>query len=742
MDHCFSPILSLLLAILLGMILAWLEPISGTMLTGLLSAIILIFGLIRRSVILICVGCILLSMHYHQWLFVKLAHNPFEELAKSMGIDDWKKHKINVKLAGTVTNWPIIQGHFTSFRFHADDCNHALCDLNLVLYGKDLDIQPGDHYHLSARIHAWHENRQPFVYHHHLLTSASRSFDASGYVTQNPKMTQIAHHHSWRWQRHLDIQTHSPTHLQGIINGVTLGVNTQIKNLQRQWFNATGTAHLIAISGLHMALFFDQAYRVSHKLWRLWPRGCRFIAAPYIGNICGLMTTLAYGFMADWPLPCQRSFIMLSCCKSLPLLKIYWPRHMVLIISFILMSLLEPLAWLKAGFWLSFNAISVIYMVDEKYRNRHFLTKQCAIALGMMPLEAIIFNRLSLIGIPCNLIAITLFTWLIIPLSLAVVLLDALHLSCGVLWSILNGTLDFLLQALPQHPERFMVIISDRYLCVCVVSLLTAGSLCLTKTKNSLAALCLVLGLGWIAHDHNTSKKSWDLHVLSVGQGLACIIHTYDYTMVYDTGPRYLNGGDMVQRVILPMLYYLGIDHIDDLIISHGDMDHRGGLLSLANNIGITRLWSGEPQRLEIKHARSCPTEIMQIGKIRITPFNLSDIPYRGHNDHSCVIQIKGAGKSVLLAGDISSYRQRALIKRYGKLLQSDLLIAPHHGSKDACDIGFLKTVQPKKIIYSTGWLNQFHFPSKRCQMRCQYLGIAQGDTGLQGTISMHFQGA
>ncbi|MDZ7768530.1 MAG: MBL fold metallo-hydrolase [Woeseiaceae bacterium] len=88
-----------------------------------------------------------------------------------------------------------------------------------------------------------------------------------------------------------------------------------------------------------------------------------------------------------------------------------------------------------------------------------------------------------------------------------------------------------------------------------------------------------------------------DVHALDVGQGLSAVLRTHTRTLVFDTGPSFRGGSDTAQMVLLPFSS-IGVDSVDAVIVSHGDLDHAGGLKSLLRGVDVRQLHGGEPRRL------------------------------------------------------------------------------------------------------------------------------------------------
>ena len=112
----------------------------------------------------------------------------------------------------------------------------------------------------------------------------------------------------------------------------------------------------------------------------------------------------------------------------------------------------------------------------------------------------------------------------------------------------------------------------------------------------SLKSLVIYGHLG-LSGFHAVPYGGMELSVLNVGQGLASVVRTQTHVLVYDTGPRFLSGTDMGQKAVLPYLHYLGLNHIDEMVISHGDNDHIGGAQTLIKYAEVQHIYTSVPER-------------------------------------------------------------------------------------------------------------------------------------------------
>ena len=106
-------------------------------------------------------------------------------------------------------------------------------------------------------------------------------------------------------------------------------------------------------------------------------------------------------------------------------------------------------------------------------------------------------------------------------------------------------------------------------------------------------------------------------------------------------------------------------------------------------------------------------------------------------NNNSIVFKFKGLNRKFLFCGDINKPAQKVLIDLYGKDLKSEVLKFPHHGSKNAFLVSFLKNVSPKIVVFEVGKNNRYHFPSKIILKYLKFYPIKIFRTDLDGTIKI-----
>ena len=197
--------------------------------------------------------------------------------------------------------------------------------------------------------------------------------------------------------------------------------------------------------------------------------------------------------------------------------------------------------------------------------------------------------------------------------------------------------------------------------------------------------------------------------VLDVGQGLSVLIRTSSHVLVYDTGVQFYQGSDMGAMVVVPYLKTLGVKKLDKIIISHPDLDHRGGLISIETAYPGTELIVDDP--VFYHRGVSCHTQHEWVWDgVRFRFFSLP-AEQKSKNNTSCVLQIIHPSAQVLLTGDIEKQAEAKLVQLYGDKLSSTVIVVPHHGSKTSSSMSFLDAVSAKYAVISYGYDNRYHFP-------------------------------
>lgn len=250
--------------------------------------------------------------------------------------------------------------------------------------------------------------------------------------------------------------------------------------------------------------------------------------------------------------------------------------------------------------------------------------------------------------------------------------------------------------------------------------------------------IVLILILALKPRYDSVSDGDLAVELLDVGQGLSVVLRTANHIVLYDTGVKFHRGGDMGQMVIQPYLEHLGIQQIDKIIVSHSDLDHRGGLPSLRKAFKVGELVFDDPQfyKAGVKcHAHK---------KWRYDGVDFEFMPMsstlKGKNNQSCILRVSNQSGSILLTGDVEKSGEKYLVKTYGHKLKSDVLLIPHHSSKSSSSLSFVKAVSPKYALSSYAFDNRYRFPHMKTVNTYKQFRIPVYNTASMGMVQVLFR--
>ncbi|RVD78287.1 DNA internalization-related competence protein ComEC/Rec2 [Pseudomonas koreensis] len=521
---------------------------------------------------------------------------------------------------------------------------------------------------------------------------------------------------------------------------LVLGDGSGLSREDWQTLQDTGTVHLLVISGQHIGLLAAVMYLLVAGLARfgLWP-----LRWPWLPWACGLAFAAAvgYGLLAGFEVPVQRACVMVGLVLLWRLrlrhLGAWWP----LLLAFNAVLLLDPLASLRPGFWLSFAAVAVLIFTFGSRLGawrwwQTWTRAQWLIALGLCPVLLALNLPISLSGPLANLLAVPWVSFVVLPPALlGTALLPVPYVGEGLLW-LAGGMIDALF--------RGLALIAGQW-----PAWIPAAVSWWVWTLGSLGALLLLLPrgvpmrpLGWplllmlvVPPRERLPERVADIWQLDVGQGLAILIRTRNHAVLYDTGPRF-GDFDLGERVVLPALRKLGVEHLDLMLLSHADADHAGGALAVARRLPVAQVISGDPPGLPAAlNAGTCDSgRQWQWDGVRFQLWQWSGA--HDSNQRSCVLQIEANGERLLLTGDIDTHAEQVLLDS-PLAVPTQWLQAPHHGSRSSSSMALLKTLQPDAVLISRGQGNSFGHPHPTVLARYRKQRLRIYDSAEHGAIHL-----
>ncbi len=624
-------------------------------------------------------------------------------------------------------------------------------------------VVAGERWQLTLRLKAPHGVSNPHGFDYELWLW-EQGLQASAYVRAGPKDPLPRRlGQTWRhpveqlrqsvrqriFERVADRQT------AGLIAALVVGDQNAIERADWDVFRATGVAHLMSISGLHITMFAWAAHWLVSWLWRRSSALCLRLPAVSAARIGGVLFAASYAAFSGWGVPAQRTVLMLATVAALQLGGKRWPWPQVWLLACAVVVMLDPWALLQPGFWLSFVAVGVLFASDPGTSSKkltpredpaigslvtrtgsilkRLLHEQWVITLALTPLTLLLFGQVSVVGLAANALAIPWVTLLVTPLALLGALFAPAWDGAAMALALLLRYLQ-LLKALPMAS----VSVAQAPLWAGAVGVL-GGLLLAIRLPWSLrlAGLPLLLPvLLW--RTPGPPDGQFELVAADVGQGSSVIVRTAHHALVYDAGPRFSRDSDAGHRVLVPLLSALDLS-LDRLILSHRDLDHIGGavaLLAMQPQAILSSSIEDDHEMRSLGRSERCLAGMRwQWDGVEFVVLHPGPDDYRlrkKSNAMSCSLRIAGAGSSALLVGDLEQAQELGLVAQarpQGLELRSDVLLVPHHGSKNSSSQAFVDAVQPRIALVQAGYRNRFGHPAPEVVARYEQRGAGVFDS-------------
>ena len=538
----------------------------------------------------------------------------------------------------------------------------------------------------------------------------------------------------------------------GLLAALAMGDQGAISLAHWEIFRRTGLAHLVSISGLHIALVGTLFGGALGLAWRRIPLLCLHLPAQKAAALGGFAGGTVYALLAGMSIPVMRAWLMLTVVVLVMLSARTIPASRALALVLVMVLAHDPWALATAGFWLSFGAVAVILLaIAGRLRPaagwRAGLRVQMAITVALTPPLLALFQSFPLVSPLANLVAIPLVSFIVTPL----VLLGVVVPHPWVLWPAHAATalmmawaswLSDLGMALWEQAAPAPLLLAASLTGVVLLLLPRA-----TPGRLAVPGVLMALLLG---APQRPPHGAFRAVILDVGQGLAVHVQTRSHDLLFDAGPPYGSAADAGARVILPFLRAQGVQRLDRVVFSHEDIDHVGGAASLLRGIAVGSVLAGEAGhsvRWGDARAPGTPVTHCQAGQAWqwdgvdfevLHPFaEHAPIPAEG-NDSSCVLRVAGPGGAVLLAGDVEAPGEARMLARHpAARLAADVVVSAHHGSRSSSSAAFVDALLPAHVIHSAGHRNSFGHPHAQVWARWAEAGARNWRTDSQGAIEV-----
>ncbi|MGL1936320.1 MAG: DNA internalization-related competence protein ComEC/Rec2 [Fibrobacterales bacterium] len=559
------------------------------------------------------------------------------------------------------------------------------------------------------------------------------------------------------------ITTLFDSHTAPLIKALVLGNKKELPQESATQFRETGLYHLLAISGLHIALIA----LIIQALFTL-------IRIPKKGVIVLTILLLwTFALIVNLPPSVVRATTMYTFIALAWLFerRAYSMNALGLAIALILC--VEPMQIADIGFQLSAGAtFAILYFSHRvtpllpKSRLTPYLYSPLAITLfataGTAPILIHTFNTFAPASFIGNLFAVPLISLTLLS-SLIALLLSPLSQSLS---PIIADSTNLFALASTESIALFhsvvgapMAIAPFQGIAYGIYTILILSLPHFFKNQRVQSFSLLVFSFGiilWGGRElYTTITQQTRITVIAVGNGESMFIESSNgKTMLIDAG---YDSKSIGQYRLIPFLKHHGVDHLDAIVITHKHRDHYGNLSLLVETITIGAVFTTPPSdnhddnwEKTVSHLTEKEVPILSLsGGDNIAGFGMLTFDilaplttvYKNENNNSLVMLMRQGQQSILFTGDIEAPVERQLLEHYD-LPDIDILKAAHHGSNTSSTLGFLRKVKPELTVISAGTNKRFKHPSRDIREQFDRLGIPWYATRYQGALEICLTGS
>lgn len=598
------------------------------------------------------------------------------------------------------------------------------------------------------------------------------------------------------------LATTMPPPQAGVYQAILLGEMANLSPQVMEDFKASGSFHILSISGLHMALVslcftFIFSWLLKRSEWVLLHLPVTKVAA-----LLSLVPLTMYALIAGFNPPVVRSLVMIMVFVLALLVDRQWSIVTNIAIAAFLLLAVNPALLATASFQLTFVAVASIALLAPTltkiiaqtptnalpFAHRAWLSfKKWALAsllvsvaasLGTAPILAYHFNRISLVS-PLSTLLIEPFLCLwSLMLGLTACLLVAWPTLAKLLLDLGGLGIDLSL-AIAGHCARLpwsSIWVPTPPLTMIVawygVMLLLVNASKISRRAHVIGGVfCMALVTAPFLPT-GEKRPETTLTVLDVGQGSAIVIELPNREVILIDGGRKQSpsatGMNVGENLIAPFLWRQRITRLAMVVCTHPDDDHYNGLPFILKQFRPRTIWingnegheRGYEQMLALARELQVEIKVPTAGMVlaqgagatltALTDSQLARVkrtedtekkPSPSGNDQSLVLRLTYDQTAFLLPSDIEREAEDALLSSLPPNLRADVLVAPHHGSATSSSEEFLRAVAPRYVAISAGQNQAGHFPAPEIMARYQRLGLATLNTAERGSLFFQTDG-
>jgi len=509
-----------------------------------------------------------------------------------------------------------------------------------------------------------------------------------------------------------------------LVRAMVLGDRSGLSDGDGAAFRAAGLSHVLAVSGLHLAVVTALSFLFVRRIVAVWfPQR----APSTVASLAGLAVALLFTLVTGARVSTVRAFAMAAVVLVGRATSWRIDAASALALVAIVMTAASPLLIEDPAFQLSASATAVLVLAAQRpvengsgWRRWLVRAVQASLATTLVtaPIVAVHFGEVSVVGVLVNLIAVPLVEIAVVPVGLAGAVLGLWSPSAGGFVVAVAAAAARMVSVLAGAAATWVPMVAGpRGVfegAACVVAGLWVARW-QRPGNRALVAMVVILGaIGVAVGGREHHRDQLRITFVDVGQGDAAIVEFPGQRVwLVDVGPATRSGaGPLVE-----MLRERGIDTVERVIVSHPHPDHDGALGQLEHRLEVGAVWRARSATWGPE--RAPPLGTIAVGKTRVVILapifegpRASEDPILSANDNSIVILIEYAGRRVLLSGDVEEEAEDRLRIAYPDLGRVDLIKVPHHGSATSSTGALVDWLRPTFAVISCGRDNRFGHPA------------------------------
>lgn len=615
-------------------------------------------------------------------------------------------------------------------------------------------LKPGDVVETRARLRLTDEGGQHEPTFHRTSGILLLLYQRGDAAIREGARSLVDHAADWRYRLTNIIESCFSPDTYAFAKALLLGDKTDIGYAASSDFSVSGISHVIAVSGLHVSILCAVIYMVSRK-------------RRYLTAIIGIPVLILFAAMVGFTPSVTRAVIMQIIMMLALVLDREYDPPTALAAACLVMLAQCPLTIASIGFQLSVASVAGIFLFYNKLmewlkqylpgrgrklrgRLERWFSSSVAVSASAtvmtVPLTAIHFGTVSLIGAVTNLLVLFVITGIFYGIML-VCLAGMVSISAGsLLADLVAWPIRYVLavaRALAKVPMA-AVYTDSIYICIWLVFVYgLLGWLLLTRNKRpalaaglALLSLCVSLMLSFL----EPLTCGYRVTALDVGQGQCILLQSEGSTFLVDCGGDYDDdAADIAARTLLSQ----GVGRIDGLILTHYDRDHAGGVSALAHRIAIDVIYLPGTEDGDgcLEEILALDTRFVEIDSDLVISFGRAQIqifPAKeavSGNDSCASVLFQREKCDTLITGDLNAAAERQLIADH-ELPDLEVLIVGHHGSRYSTCAELLEATAPDAAIISVGADNSYGHPTEEVLQRLKAALCVVYRTDLHGSIT------